>query len=101
MRSSSSSATTRRKRGSRRSPAGVSVKPRVERTMSRVWTRSSSRVIRFVTTEGARRAHERPRKKLPSRATTRNALMSRMVLMAYLRLADTAASLTEKADRAF
>jgi len=81
--------------------AGVSVNPRVERAMSRVWTRSSSRVIRFVTTEGATSSSRAAAEKLPSRATTRNALMFRMVLMAHPALADTPASLTEKADRAF
>jgi hypothetical protein len=53
--------------------------------MSRVWTCSSRRVIRFVTTEGATLSSLAAAEKLPSRATTRNALMLRMVLIVGVR----------------
>jgi hypothetical protein len=66
----------------------------VERTISFVRMRSSSCVIRFVTTEGATLSSRAAAEKLPTRATTRKALMFCSVLMAVC-------SLSQKADRAF
>jgi len=58
-------------------------------------------VIRFVTTEGATSSSRAAAEKLPSRATTRNALMFSMVLMTHLQAVDADSSLSEKADRTF